>query len=209
VEDAGPGIREDMHDTLFCKFRDRRDSLNQGDGLGLSLCKKVTDLMGSDIWLDKDYDNGVEGCPGARFIINLNKPPHGPDRNEEPLSSSLSEENSLARTVDAFDEISFEEQQSLEHIMDKLPDVLSVLFVDDDPLLRKMFKRSLLTVRPHWQIREAASGESALVLVEEQDEEYDIIFMDQCMPGIHKTLLGTDTVRALRSNGCRSIICGQ
>jgi CheY-like chemotaxis protein len=210
VEDSGPGIREDMQDTLFCKFRDRLNYLNPGGGLGLSLCKKVADLMGGDIWLDQDYDSGVDGCPGSRFIINLNKPPHAPDQNEEPLSVSLPEveESSLAQTDDASDELSLEEQKSLGQIMEKLPDMLSVLFVDDDALLRKMFKRSLLKVRPHWQIREAATGESALSLVGDQDQEYNLIFMDQYMPGIHKTLLGTDSVRALRSNGCRSIICG-
>jgi CheY-like chemotaxis protein len=210
VEDSGPGIHEDMHDTLFCKFRDRLDSLNQGGGLGLSLCKKVTEIMGSHIWFDKGYDSGVDGCPGARFIINLNKPPHSPDQTWESWSS-LHEENSMSHKGDASDEdgtTTVEEQLSIEEVLAKLPDVLSVLFVDDDALLRKMFKRSLEKVRPRWQIREAASGESALVLVQEQRDEYAIIFMDQYMPGIHKTLLGTETVQTLRANGCRSIICG-
>jgi CheY-like chemotaxis protein len=198
-----------MHDSIFCKFRDRLDSLNQGGGLGLSLSKKVTEIMGGDISLDKDYDSGVDGCPGARFIINLNKPPHIPDLDGESLSLP-EDENSLSQTeADApHDETIVEEQLSFEQMVEKLPDALNVLFVDDDPLLRKMFKRSLERLCPQWQVQEAASGESALAIVEEQEEEYTIIFMDQYMPGIHKSLLGTDTVRALRSSGCRSIICG-
>jgi hypothetical protein len=31
--------------------------------------------MGAEIWYDETYDSGVVGCPGARFVINLNVPP--------------------------------------------------------------------------------------------------------------------------------------
>ena len=32
-------------------------------------------MMGGDIVLDENYDSGIEGCPGARFSIFLNRPP--------------------------------------------------------------------------------------------------------------------------------------
>ena len=34
--------------------------------------------MGGDIWLDETYHSGTEGCPGARFIVNLNMVPLEP-----------------------------------------------------------------------------------------------------------------------------------
>ena len=37
---------------------------------------------------------------------------------------------------------------------------------------------------------------------------FDLIFVDQYMASAEKQLLGTETVRALRSGGVKSIICG-
>jgi CheY-like chemotaxis protein len=65
-----------------------------------------------------------------------------------------------------------------------LPHNLSVLFVDDDPILRKLFSRKLKTVAPDWTVREAANGETALVLVERHS--FDLIFMDQYMASVEK-----------------------
>ena len=49
--------------------------LNQGTGIGLCLSKHLTNLMKGDLWLDEDYDSGVEGFPGTRFILDLHVPP--------------------------------------------------------------------------------------------------------------------------------------
>lgn len=87
-----------------------------------------------------------------------------------------------------------------------LPESLSILFVDDDMILRKLFMRSVRKVVDNWEIQEAASGEAALKLTDQT--EFDIIFMDQYMASVEKKLLGTETVRAMRSNGVRSRICG-
>jgi response regulator RpfG family c-di-GMP phosphodiesterase len=59
---------------------------------------------------------------------------------------------------------------------DELPSKLRVLFCDDDPILRKLFKRTAKTVAPEWTFREASNGETALKLVE--TEEFDLIFID-------------------------------
>ena len=39
--------------------------------------------------------------------------------------------------------------------------------MDDDAIIRKLFSRALKQLAPHWNVREAASGERALRLVEE------------------------------------------
>jgi signal transduction histidine kinase/response regulator of citrate/malate metabolism len=96
--------------------------------------------------------------------------------------------------------------QEVEEIK-KLPDNLSVLFVDDDMVLRKLFVRSLKkVVNNSWNIQEASNGETALLMVE--SHHFDIIFMDQYMASVEKQLLGTEATRALRSKGVTSIICG-
>jgi CheY-like chemotaxis protein len=93
-----------------------------------------------------------------------------------------------------------------QEAIDLLPEKLSVLFVDDDRILRKLATRSLAKVRPGWTVREAASGETALHLLE--NESFDLIFMDQYMTSVEQALKGTETIRALRSKGVDIAVCG-
>ena len=41
-----------------------------------------------------------------------------------------------------------------------------------------------------------------------KSQEYDLIFVDHYMASIEKQLLGTETVRDMRLNGVKSVICG-
>ena len=45
VEDSGPGIPEHKRKSLFNKWQDSLDVLNQGTGIGLALCEKLSVLM--------------------------------------------------------------------------------------------------------------------------------------------------------------------
>jgi signal transduction histidine kinase len=56
VEDSGPGIPLDKRSNLFQRFQESLDSLNQGTGVGLYLCKKLVDLMQGQIYLDESFD---------------------------------------------------------------------------------------------------------------------------------------------------------
>ena len=191
VEDSGPGIPPSKRHRLFARFQESLDSLNQGTGLGLSVCKNLSDLMGADIYLDENFDSGFPGSPGTRFVLRLNQPPLdiAGTRHSQSALSNGTQTGTLPRPD-----------------TNALPESLSVLFVDDDTVLRKMFIRAVRRVAPTWSIEEASNGETALRIVDAQ--QFDIIFMDQYMASIEKQLLGTDTVRELRSKGVQSIICG-
>lgn len=68
VEDTGPGIAEHQRDLIFQKFQQVDDSLRRkhgGSGLGLYICKQLTDMMGGQINLQKS-DSG-----GCRFTISV------------------------------------------------------------------------------------------------------------------------------------------
>ncbi|CAB9523858.1 Adaptive-response sensory-kinase SasA [Seminavis robusta] len=71
VEDSGSGIPESKRQNLFARFQESLDSMNQGTGVGLNLCRTLVDLMGGELYLDETYHSGVEGCPGARFVVRL------------------------------------------------------------------------------------------------------------------------------------------
>jgi CheY-like chemotaxis protein len=153
--------------------------------------------MGGTIWLDEDYDSGVPGCPGARFVVDLQTPPT--ELREEGVFIGSPEEDIENHQNGA----SSKNKARLR----ELPKQLNVLFVDDDQILRKMFTRKLNQVAPEWNVRQAANGETALRLTDEQ--HFDLIFMDMYMASVEKSLLGTETVAALRAKGVtNSRICG-
>lgn len=125
--------------------------------------------MGGEIWLDKDYDSGVPGCPGARFVVNLKFPPIDTSKEDLEKYQVDGESGGTGTTIlsDGDTDLS---------LVPELPTELSVLFVDDDPILRKLFARTVKTVAPTWTFREASNGETALRLVE--TEHFDLIFVD-------------------------------
>ena len=149
--------------------------------------------MGADISLDETFESGVDGCPGTRFILRLNQP-----AIEIEHASPQHRRGDSAMDIPRGDE---PEQEK-----DSLPESLSILIVDDDTMIRKMFKRAAMRVVPTWTVDEVCNGETALCITETQT--FDVIFVDQYMASVEKQLLGTETTRALRSRGVKSIICG-
>lgn len=115
-------------------------------GIGLSLCQTIVKKLDGELRLDPDYDSGVEGSPGARFVIALRKPAlaedamakHSEDfQSNEVLKEYMSEKEPIElKTEHAPSESEPQASQSPSHI--ELPEELSVLFVDDDPMLRKV-----------------------------------------------------------------------
>jgi signal transduction histidine kinase/CheY-like chemotaxis protein len=224
VEDSGPGISKAKQKRLFSKFQESLDLTNQGTGMGLCLCKHMVELLDGDIWLDPLYNSGIAGSPGSKFTIDLKMPPMTDEEYtsivnpEDKVSSgstasataSIPEENppscTSLRFADQTPEPSKNERADVDQADDTLPEKFSVLFVDDDLVLRKLFTRSVQKAVAGWDIKEAANGETALRMAE--TEKFDLIFIDQYMSSVEKQLLGTETARALRSRGITSRICG-
>lgn len=66
IEDTGPGIPEEEQGHIFNRFYQLDSSHKQeGNGLGLALCKQIIDTVGGDI--------SVENVPGggSRFAVSL------------------------------------------------------------------------------------------------------------------------------------------
>ena len=66
VTDTGKGISPERRGHVFETFREMGEN-QKLQGLGLSICKAVTKLLGGKIWLDEDYHDG------SRFIFELPK----------------------------------------------------------------------------------------------------------------------------------------
>lgn len=66
VEDKGPGINPTEHERIFRQFV-KLNPFSDGLGLGLTICKHFTRLLGGELTIDKSYKNG------ARFILKLHR----------------------------------------------------------------------------------------------------------------------------------------
>ena len=66
VTDTGIGIPKELREHVFDTFREMGPT-QKLQGLGLSVCKAIVNLLGGKIWLDENYTNG------SRFIFELPK----------------------------------------------------------------------------------------------------------------------------------------
>ena len=147
--------------------------------------------MGGKLSLDESYNSGIPGSPGARMTFRL-----------KASTAAFTQ----ADDIDNYDDVTSSFRPNKDEVTQVLPEGLSVLFVDDDAILRKLFARVIRRTAPTWSVRQASNGETALQLTE--TEKYDLIFMDMYMASVEKQLLGTETVAALRAKGVTSCICG-
>lgn len=88
VDDAGPGIRQDLKTAIFEPFRQGDETIDHspGVGIGLSLVGRFAELHGGRAWVE-DREGG-----GSSFRVYLpNAAPHanGPDRTTGTLGADL------------------------------------------------------------------------------------------------------------------------
>ena len=72
VEDTGIGIPKERQEIIFYRFVQADHSLTrpyEGSGIGLSIVKAYTELMGGGINLDSEPDKG------SKFYFSLNYKP--------------------------------------------------------------------------------------------------------------------------------------
>ena len=72
VRDSGPGISPTALDTLYSPFRPVTDgpgSRLSGTGLGLALCRRLADAMGSELRVESEPGRGT------RFHVEIDLPP--------------------------------------------------------------------------------------------------------------------------------------
>jgi len=66
VEDEGPGIPADQLQSVFERFHQVETQKKTGSsGLGLAICKAITNLHAGNIWVESEVDKG------SKFIVSL------------------------------------------------------------------------------------------------------------------------------------------
>ncbi len=162
VKDTGIGIKEEDRDKLFESFERlemERNRTIEGTGLGMSIVTKLLDMMGSKLSLESEYGKG------STFSFTVSQEVV----NDEPVgdawkSATVAEDASVVTdNKSAFTAPS-----------------AKALIVDDTRMnllvVKNLLKHTLM------QVDTASSGEEALNKT--LTDAYDIIFMDQRMPGM-------------------------
>ena len=171
VKDTGIGIREEDIARLFEKFERvdlEKNSTVEGTGLGLAITKSLLDLMGGTIEVESEYGRGsVFSMRIPQKVLGLE--PVGDF--EEKIRRSLQDENRHRNTFRTHD--------------------ARILIVDDTRM--NLMVAARLLKHTEIEIDTAESGAEAIALAEKIP--YDLILMDQRMPGMD----GTEAMKLIRA----------
>ena len=180
VQDTGIGIRQEDMGRLFDKFERldlERNSTVEGSGLGLTIARKMLDLMNGTISVESEYGKG------SVFTLTIPQRIAEDDDADGPRTDAA-EETGRGETFRA-------------------PDA-RLLIVDDTKM--NLTVTAGLLKHTDVQIDTASGGAEAVALAAEK--AYDVIFMDQRMPGMD----GTEALRRIRGtdrspNSATPVIC--
>ena len=158
VKDTGIGIKPENMGDLFSPFMridEKKNRSIEGTGLGISITKKLLELMGSDLDVKSEYGKGSEFSFGVRQEI----------LDHSPVGDYASK----------FDpgEVKEKAYRELFHAPDA-----KILVVDDIRMNLTVITKLLR--KNGMQIDTARSGREAIDMAKEK--EYDIIFIDHLMP---------------------------
>lgn len=170
VKDTGIGIKEEDLEKLYSPFERIEEERNrniEGTGLGMSIVKNLLDMMGSRLEVSSVYGEGSDFSFEVKQKV-INWEPIG-DFNETYIRSLESIEKYR---------VSFTAEDA------------RILVVDDTPINLSVIRSLLKETKVN--IDTASSGSECLEMI--KDTAYDIIFMDQRMPGMD----GTQTLHAMR-----------
>jgi signal transduction histidine kinase/DNA-binding NarL/FixJ family response regulator/HPt (histidine-containing phosphotransfer) domain-containing protein len=157
VEDTGIGIAEQDQEKIFHEFTQAAVVHNRksaGAGLGLTITKKLINLLGGDIYLKSEI--GV----GSVFSLVV---PVGLDVKSQPVFNKYDQLKKIRKEEMPAEEVRFSGR---------------VLVAEDTPTNQTLIRLLLTKLGLHTQIAE--DGEQALDMA--MSEDFDIVLMDIQMP---------------------------
>lgn len=160
VTDSGPGIPKDRFEELFHPFArlGAETSEIEGTGIGLTICKRLIELMDGTIGVESNVGEG------STFWIEL---PAGVSPVAKPNAESSA---------------SPEETQKPEEVAQTSRKHFSVLYVEDNPTNIRLMEQ-IIDLVSDAELRSTHTAENALEIVTSIDP--DLILMDINLPGMN------------------------
>jgi signal transduction histidine kinase/CRP-like cAMP-binding protein/ActR/RegA family two-component response regulator len=158
VEDQGIGVDQKDHANLFQPFSQVDSSYSrkfEGVGIGLSICKRLVELMKGKIWIESEPDKG------SKFHFTIETKAISP-KTEQPAEAGAS-----AKEEDVALDQNFAEKFAMK-----------ILVAEDNPMNQKLITKVLKKLGYAPEL--ASNGLEAVEM--SKQEAYDIILMDLQMP---------------------------
>ncbi|USG68495.1 ATP-binding protein [Brevibacillus ruminantium] len=175
VSDTGVGMDEGTQARIFLPYEQGEHGINEGSGigLGLSICKQLVELHGSELTVRSESGKGSE----FRFSLPLvDEASFRPEKI--PLLQQMDGKKEAAVSLSVSDVFT----SAWPILQSQLPSLhdgkVNILAVDDDPVNLKVLI-SILTAEPY-NIRTATSAREALELLSTQ--RWDLLITDVMMP---------------------------
>ncbi|MDH5179100.1 MAG: ATP-binding protein [Gammaproteobacteria bacterium] len=176
VIDSGIGLTDEQQAIIFLPFTQADVSTTRkygGTGLGLSLSRRLVDLLGGELTVKSEI--GV----GSRFEFEINAGAN----SRHKLCYAVPEHNAVLETAQVCQENNI---GLLGH----------VLVVDDNLVNQQLLE---LLLRQHGlEVSFACNGQQALDMIDINQDLYNLILLDMQMPELD----GYSTVEILRVKGC-------
>ena len=181
VRDTGIGLSLEQRERLFQNFQQADNSITRkygGSGLGLSISKRLAELMGGQIGVDSHPGTGSTFWFTVRLDLSQASPRQSGSRQERqaPLTPAAAEREratqALAPAADLRD--------------------ARVLVVEDNPLNQEVATEFLEALG----LRVELAEDGAVALQKIQRQPYDIVLMDMQMP-VMDGLSATREIRKL------------
>ena len=159
IEDTGIGIPGDIQDQLFDAFIQADSSITRkygGTGLGLTISKKIIEMMGGSIWVESTPKVGSSFFFTVKFKITSNE-----DNHKRLGHPQLKYQN-----------------VSMDNILPGEFNNVRILLVEDNPV-NQMVATEVLN-NCDFSVDTAINGIEAVKAV--KDDTYDVVLMDIQMP---------------------------
>jgi CheY-like chemotaxis protein len=173
------GIRQEDLNRLFSEYSQVNKQANkaiEGTGLGLSISKRLTELMGGHIRAESEYGNG------STFTAEI--------LQEIADGTPIGEEKAFALANFSY----VPESKSMSFEFQPMPNG-KVLIVDDVEI--NLIVAATLLEPYQMKVDCVDNGYDSVELIRGGEPRYDIVFMDQMMPGMD----GIEAVAAIRALG--------
>ncbi|MFK7799378.1 MAG: response regulator [Aureispira sp.] len=158
--DSGPGISQEHFEQIFNRFyqvENPNESIFSGMGIGLALCKELSELLGLEI--------SVRSKVGKGSCFTIHIPLH--------MLRKLNSTTSLATT----NPTSEKRKQLIE--APKNGHKKSLLVVEDNRDMRSFLKQIL---QSEYKVYTAQNGKEALEILEEHPQQFQLMITDLMMP---------------------------